>query len=347
MAIVVPRFSILFLGVTFAVIIQILMLFGMLLILFISRLVIRQATKPLTHFAESANEVAKGNFCTPMPVVKRRDELFTLRESFEKMQTSLAKYIEQLKSTTSQKAAFEKELKIAHDIQMAMLPKKFPPYPGHEEIDIFARLKPAKAVGGDLFDFFIRDDKLFFCIGDVSGKGVPASLVMAVTKALFRNVSVHQSSPEQILCEMNTTMSEGNEANMFVTLFIGVLDLSTGMLRYANAGHDAPLMMPADGENTLLPCDANIPVGVMAGWPYTLQQIQMPKQAIIFLYTDGLTEAEDIDHAQFGIKRIFDVANGTFHHPQILIDSMTEAIHKFVGNAEQSDDLTMLAIRYY
>ena len=231
---------------------------------------------------------------------------------------------------------------------MSMLPKIFPPYPERSDIDIFGQLTPAKAVGGDLFDFYIHDEKLFFCIGDVSGKGVPASLVMAVTRSLFRNVSAHESEPHLIARALNDSLSEGNEMNMFVTLFVGVLDLATGHLDYCNAGHDSPLLI---GQGVApLPCDPNLPVGVMPDWQFTLQQVTLAPQTTIFLYTDGLNEAENILHAQFGDDRIISLAetllNRGQNKPSTIIQLMTDAVHDFVGQAEQSDDLTMLAIQY-
>ena len=244
-----------------------------------------------------------------------------------------------------QKAAVERELQIAHDIQMAMLPKRFPAFSDRNDIVIHGRLNPAKAVGGDLYDFFIRDEKLFFCIGDVSGKGVPASLVMAVTQALFRNVATniadHLANPNHIVDSMNASISEGNEKNMFVTLFVGVLDLKTGHLRYCNAGHDAPYI-----DGTLLPCDSNLPVGVMPDWQFTEQETDMAPGSMIFLYTDGLTEAENGRHELFGMQRITDIVSSYKGTPQELIETVTDAVHQFVGDTEQSDDLTMLAIQY-
>jgi len=231
---------------------------------------------------------------------------------------------------------------------MSMLPKIFPAYPDRDDIDIFGQLTPAKAVGGDLFDFFIRDEKLFFCIGDVSGKGVPAALVMAVTRAQFRTVSAHESMPERIITRLNETMSEGNESLMFVTLFIGVLDLPTGRLRYCNAGHDAPLLIGAGIG--MLPCDSNLPVGVMDDWKFTVQESHINKDTTIFLYTDGLTEAENSSHSQFTEERIIKVArealDSNANRPVMLVQNMTKAVKEFVDGAEQSDDLTMLAIQY-
>ena len=243
----------------------------------------------------------------------------------------------------AEKERIGSELRIARNIQMAMLPKTFPPYPDRNDIDIYGQLTPAKEVGGDLYDFYIRDEKLYFCIGDVSGKGVPASLVMAVTRALFRNISAHESQPDRIITQLNDTMAEDNDSNMFVTMFVGVLDLPTGRLRYTNAGHVAPVLThPGVG---LLPVDSNLPVGVMSGWKFTSQETTIDIGTSIFLYTDGLTEAENTGHELFGEKRMMEAIKENTE-PHAFIDHVTEAVHAFVGEAEQSDDLTMLAIRY-
>jgi sigma-B regulation protein RsbU (phosphoserine phosphatase) len=171
------------------------MTLGALVIFFFMHRSIRSATKPLGFLSESTQEVAKGNFDTKLPTFRHHDEITQLRDSFDTMQQSLKRYVEELKETATSKATIESELNIAHHIQMAMLPKTFPAFPHRDEIEIYGMLTPAKSVGGDLYDFFLRDDELFFCIGDVSGKGVPASLVMAVTRTLFRNVVVRVESP--------------------------------------------------------------------------------------------------------------------------------------------------------
>ena len=330
------------------VIMLVLIALALLVTRIVGRRIIKRATKPLSHLAVSASEVAKGNFSTPLPQIKHNDEIRQLRDSFESMQHSLTHYVEELKETTASKAAIENELKIAHDIQMSMLPKTFPPYPERDDIDIFGTLKPAKDVGGDLFDFYIRDEKLIFCIGDVSGKGVPASLVMAMTRSLFRNISSHVTEPHLIVKALNDTMADDNDTNMFVTLFLGVLDLQTGLLRYCNAGHNSPLYIGTG--ISLLPCDPNLPVGVMDGWVFTCQEKQLGPKDTIFLYTDGLNEAEDSMHAQFGDDRIIRVAAACLAENQVMpttiVRKMTDAVHRFVDEAEQSDDLTMLAIKF-
>jgi len=317
---------------------------GLLLMLIIVSRVITKSLKPLTTLASQAQVIAKGQFDKRLPDDGRIDEIGQLSHSFGDMQHSLTNYIEELKKTTALKASLDSELQVAKNIQMSMLPKIYPPYPDRDDIEIFGQLDSAKEVGGDLFDFFIRDEKLFFCIGDVSGKGVPASLVMAVTRAQFRTVAAHEAMPDRIISELNEAMAEGNDSNMFVTLFVGALDLPTGRMRYSNAGHDAPILIGSGAG--LLPCDANIPVGVMPGWKFTAQEANIDPGTTIFLYTDGLTEAENIDHKQFQEKRIFEVINKTQNEPKMLIEAMTDAVHDFVGDAEQSDDLTMLALQY-
>ena len=317
---------------------------GLLAAYTISRITIRRSTWPLHQLAKSADEVAKGNFLAKLPEIKHNDEISQLRDSFRNMQQSLEHYIEDLKVSTAEKASIESELKVAHNIQMAMLPKTFPPFPESNDVEIHGMLKPAKAVGGDLYDFVVCNKKLFFCIGDVSGKGVPASLVMAVTKALFRNVASHiadhSGNPSHIVERINSSICEANDNCMFVTLFVGVLDLQTGHLRYCNAGHDSPYI-----GGTLLPCDSNIPVGVMSDWNFTEQEADLATDEIIFLYTDGLTEAENARHELFGEKRITAIVASHKGSPQELIEVMNAAVHEFVGDIEQSDDLTMLAIQ--
>lgn len=322
---------------------------GLLLMLMVFSGIISKQMEPLQELAYQAEAISSGRFDEDLTELHRNDEIGQLSNSFRDMQLSLVKQMEELKQVNEQKGRIEGELKIASDIQMSMLPKIFPPYPDRDDIDVYGRLTPAKEVGGDLFDFYIRDEKLFFCIGDVSGKGVPAALVMAVTKAQFRTISAHQASPEKIISNINDAMAQDNDSNMFVTLFIGVLDLLSGRLHYCNAGHDAPLLIGNTGAG-LLPVDSNLPVGVMPGWKYTRQETLVDPDTTIFLYTDGLTEAENTDHKLFDMSRIIDVAHKLQqehnYSPTIIINKMTDAVHTFVGEADQSDDLTMLAVQY-
>ena len=329
----------------FIKLIIIILIISLIIIVLVARKNIRSVTKPLRLFAKSAMEISQGNLNTPLPVIKTKDEMLVLHDSFETMQHSLSSQIEQIKKVNEEKGRIEGELLIARNIQMSMIPKTFPAFPDRTDIDIFAELAPAKEVGGDLYDFLIRNEKLYFCVGDVSGKGVPASMVMAVTRALFRTATAHESNPGRMVGEINEMMIEDNDSFMFVTLFMGVLDLPTGRLRYSNAGHNAPLLID-DAKVELLPCDANLPIGIMAGRKYSTQEIVVSPGTAIFLYTDGVTEAENIKNEQFQEERMIAVAKRTERKPMMLIKQMKNAIHQFVGEAEQNDDLTMLAIQY-
>ena len=236
-----------------------------------------------------------------------------------------------------------RELQIASGIQMSMIPKTFPPFPERHDLDMSATIVPAKEVGGDLYDFYIRDEKLFFCVGDVSGKGVPASLVMAVTRTMFRTVSAHEDSPQRIVTAMNDSMADMNESNMFVTCFCGVLDLSGGHLRYCNAGHNPPMIL-TDSIRPL-PVEPNLPLGIIRGFAFKEQEMPFRYDDAIFLYTDGLTEAENAAHEQFGEKRMEESLHGR-KSAQDRLDSIKQQVSAFVGDAPQSDDLTMLFIHY-
>ncbi len=321
----------------FCILLSLFLLSGLLAVYFICRTTIRRSTRPLQVLASSADEVAKGNFNAPLPDIRHQDEIGLLRDSFGNMQQSLSQYIEELKTTTAQKSAIESELSIARRIQMSMLTTDIPECP---DLAIHAMLNPAKAVGGDLYDFFLRDNSLYFCIGDVAGKGVPAALVMTTACGAFRLLLESESEPMRIVGRMNNMMIRDNSMTIFVTFFAGVLDLNTGHLRYCNAGHKAPLV---DGQP--LPVHHNLPLGVIPDWEFEAQEADLAPGSTLFLYTDGLDEAEDAKHRQFGKKRIVEVMQTSSLQPHVLIERMTQAVADFVGDTEQSDDLTMLAIQ--
>ena len=258
-----------------------------------------------------------------------------------------AKNISKLQQATIEREHIDSELNIARKIQMDMLPKG-EKTALRDDCDVVGLLDPARMVGGDLYDHFIRDEKLYFCIGDVSGKGVPAALVMAVAHTLFRSISAHESNPARIMQALNETSCQRNEQNMFVTMFIGVLDLPTGRLRYCNAGHDKPFVI---GEETKqLPAKPHLPLGVMDNMIYTTQETVLQSGESLFLYTDGLTEAMNESHEQFGLKRVEkglqDCIGNKPNVAEKIIRTMTNRVNGFVDGAEQSDDLTMLAIHY-
>lgn len=348
MATAIPAKVIYHMAIIVGLIIMGCMLLGLIILYFICRTTLKRITSPLARFSRSANEIANGNFNAPLPEITTKDEMKELYDSFKMMQSSLTDRIEELKAANEQKGRIEGELQTARSIQMSMIPKIFPAYPERKDMDIFAKLTPAKEVGGDLYDFFIRNEKLYLCIGDVSGKGVPASLLMAVTRSLFRTVSNHESNPAKIAILINDTMAEDNVENMFVTLFIAVLDLPTGQMRYCNAGHCAPVVI--DTEANLLPVIPNIPIGLLPQFKYVGQEVKIKPDTTVFLYTDGVTEAENINHYLFDEDRMMEVARTCLQEdhlqPDVLVNEMEESIRKFVKDAEQSDDQTMMAIRY-
>lgn len=256
---------------------------------------------------------------------------------------SLFKSQVRYRELNERKDRMARELQIASAIQMSMIPKIFPESKERYDLDMSATIVPAKEVGGDLYDFYIRDEKLFFCVGDVSGKGVPASLVMAVTRTMFRTVSAHEESPKRILTAMNNSMADMNENNMFVTFFCGVLDLKTGHLRYCNAGHNAPLTLTDTIQP--LPVEPNLPLGIVGGMDFREQEIALCYDDALFLYTDGLTEAENIAHEQFGEERVEVVLHGR-KSADAHLENIRKAVTEYVGDAPQSDDLTLLFIHY-
>ncbi|MDD2204792.1 MAG: SpoIIE family protein phosphatase [Bacteroidales bacterium] len=319
---------------------------GLLLIFVFCYLIIRKLTKPLHSFAISANEIAAGNLDARLPYIKSEDEMKDLHDAFQNMQHDLKEYMANLQQATVAKEKIESELRIAHEIQMSMIPKIFPPFPNRNDVDLYAVLNPAKEVGGDLYDFFIDKNRLFFTIGDVSGKGVPASLFMAVTRSLFRSVAVQLNDPEKIAQSLNNTISENNESNMFVTMFIGILDLASGHLRYCNAGHDAPVLIQnhIPTELSVIP---NLPIGVFHDFQFEGQDTDIPSDTTIFLYTDGLSEAENKDAELFGQERIMNCLHEIeTDSSKKIIESIIDSVHTHVLDAPQSDDLTLLVINF-
>ena len=253
--------------------------------------------------------------------------------------------LDHLRKVRAEKNRIESELQVASNIQMSMIPKHFPEFPGS---DLYATITPAKEVGGDLYDFILKDDQLYFCIGDVSGKGVPAALLMMAATSQFRTVSKYLSQPEQIMMAINDQIAEGNDTHMFVTMFIGILDLKTGHLAYSCGAHNPPLLLGSTLED--LPVARKLPVGAIKGMKYVLQETQIAPGTTLFLYTDGLTEAMNAANQMFGVERVKEIAQHQISvgdtSPKALLDRLTESVDAFVAGAEQSDDLTMMAIKY-
>ena len=308
---------------------------------------IRKVVAPIEDFSGVAKKIATGKFDVELPVITSQDELKELHDSFEYLQQSLVKYIEELKDTTANQERIESELRIASSIQMGMLPKQFPAFPERNDISLSAKLVPAKEVGGDLYDFFIEDEKLYFIIGDVSGKGVPASLVMAVTCRLFRSVASYLKKPAEIIASLNDSLADGNDSNMFCTAFLGILDLKTGHLDYCNAGHNAPLIIVPDGKVSLVNVVPNLPLGLFSGFPYEGQETTIDKQTMLYMFTDGVNEAENNNKELFGDNALVALLKkNASAEPGDIIDITFEEVQRHADGAEQSDDITVMCIKY-
>ena len=259
-----------------------------------------------------------------------------------------------LEQKTLEQERIDGELRIASDIQRHLLPEDEPSLAGVSDVEVEGRLIPAKAVGGDLYNAFVRDGKLFFCIGDVSGKGIPAALIMAITQTLFRHIALREDNPARIMEQLNVSACRNNKANVFITMFVGVLNLPTGHLRYCNAGHDVPILVP-DSE---LDVKANLPIGLFGDFCYEQQEMTMKPGDTLFLYTDGLTEAmkpvsrrakdgKACRHELFGRERVLRLTAGyAADGVKALVDNIIAAVQRFADGTEQSDDLTLLAISY-
>jgi len=318
-----------------------------LVIIFISRSI----TRPLRRLSAAADKLAEGDFNIDIPPSTSNDEVGSLNKSFVHMQDALKNYIENLKQTTSAKEKIESELKIARDIQMGMIPREFPAFPEKKEIDIYGFIEPAKEVGGDLYDFFFIDDKrLCFAIGDVSGKGIPAALFMAITKTILRaETQIAGLSAGKIIELVNDYLCKNNESNLFVTLFLGILNTSSGEVEYINAGHNYPFIIRKNRTVSELNHTHCIPLGISSDpCKNPSAFITLNAGDIIFLYTDGISEAFNIENQQYSIKRINDMlSRNASHAPFEIINSIVDDVNEFSRGTEQSDDISVLAIQYF
>ena len=317
---------------------------GLLLMLYFFIKIITRELSPLHRLAKEAETIASGQFDTKLPDFQRNDEIGQLSHSFGNMQQSLVRYIEELKETTAQKASIESELNVASSIQMSMLPSVFP---DREGLDMYASMTPAKEVGGDLYGYLLKDEKLYFCVGDVSGKGVPASLFMAQVTRLFRTLANQMIQPADICTQMNEALSgEENQTCMFVTLFIGLVDLKTGHLSFCNAGHNPPVIGGGEHHGEFLQMLPNFPIGVMPGLEFEGEEIDSIKGRPLFIYTDGLNEAENREHGQFGDDHLIDILRNThFDTARQVVETLAAKVEEHRDGADPNDDLTMMCLR--
>ncbi len=262
----------------------------------------------------------------------RRKAQHRLADAHGKLQQAY----DQLETTTKAKERMESEVRIAHDIQMSMLPHSYPDYKG---LDLYAYIAPARGVGGDLYSFLLLNDDLYFCLGDVSGKGVPASLFMAQTIRLFRSIATQHHHPSTIAKRINNELTEGNEQGMFVTMFIGCINLTTGSMKYCNAGHNPPIL---DGQ--FMEVESNAPIGLWPGLDFVGETVENIKDKTLFVYTDGLNEAENVQQEQFGEDRLLEFLSNHYDSARQVIETLHQEVEKHRGGAEPNDDLTMMCL---
>ena len=297
-------------------------------------------TYETSHFAEHG-----GTLTEAIKRVHGKGELSLLAKSVQQMSVDMNRYIADLTQMTAEKERLGAELSVATQIQADMLPRVFPPYADHPEIELFASMDPAKEVGGDFYDFFLVDDDHFaVVVGDVSGKGVPASLFMVIAKTLLKTAAFHSHNPAEIFAGVNDQLCEGNDSGLFVTCWMGLLTISTGELRFANAGHTQPVLYTAKEHSfRYLDTRPNLMLAAMEGIPYAEHSITLAKGDRLFVYTDGVTEATNAAEELYGEERLLAAIQRTegLSSKEILA-AVRSDIDGFVQNAPQFDDITML-----
>jgi len=304
-------------------------------------------SRPIAELTQMTRRIADGDFNQRIDI-PAKNEIGVLAASFNEMTRRLTESIEHLKETTAAKERIESELNIAHEIQMSMVPKIFPPFPDRSEFDIFATLVPAKEVGGDFYDFFfIDDDHLCFAVADVSGKGVPASLFMAVTKTLFKATADRGNTPGEILARLNMEICRDNESCMFVTLFCGILNIRTGQVDYSNGGHSLPYYLDQSDVSPLENIGGRA-LGLVEQSPYASGRVVLGPGEALLLYTDGVTEAMNPSDTLYSDQRLAQfLANNRASSPRQIVGDLVGDVRSFAGEAPQSDDITALALRYF
>lgn len=320
---------------------------GFILLLVIALTIARSITRPLRQLEAATKTLSTGNLDAPLPVIEGEDEVAHLSHSFDAMRKNLKTHVEQLRVTTAAKERIESEIHIARSIQMSLVPRTFPPFPERKDVELFAMLDPARDIGGDFYDFFMEeDDHLCLVVGDVSGKGVPAALFMAVTRTFLRTIWNVERDPAATLTRLNNELAHDNEPTMFVTLFCARIHLPTGRCVYANGGHNPPFLVRGDGTVHRLPNVKGTLVGGMEDMVFEEGSVDMEPSDTLFLYTDGVTEAmnpgEVLTGEDWTIHELEKVRTRTC---ESLIVEMREALKRYAAGAEQSDDITMLAFR--
>ncbi len=310
----------------------------------------KSVVKPLRLISHEASEFAKdsGKISKKLTNIKTGDEIETLAKSVHNMEVDINKYISDITVITKEKERIGAELSVATNIQASMLPSIFPAFPERSEFDIFASMTPAKEVGGDFYDFFLVDnDHLAMVMADVSGKGVPAALFMVISKTLLKNCTQTGSSPKEVLEKVNNQLCEGNDAEMFVTVWLGIYEISTRKLMAANAGHEYPVIKRENGEFELYKDKHGFVLAGMEGAKYREYELQLNKGDKLFVYTDGVPEATNINNELYGTERmLYSLNKNKDNSMEDILSTVKKDVDKFVGNAPQFDDITMLGIEF-
>ena len=305
---------------------------------------VKRVQKHIRSFTETKDSEAT---IEGLSKVKTRNEIGQLADDVSEMVNEINDHISEIKTITADKERIQTELELATRIQAAMLPSDFPAFPDRNEFDLYAAMDPAREVGGDFYDFYlIDDDHLALTIADVSGKGVPAALFMMVSKILLKNYAKSITSPAKVLEAVNNQICANNKEEMFVTVWLGIFEISTGKLIAANAGHEYPVIMH-DGTFSIYKDKHGLVIGGMAGVPYKDYEIQLNPGDKLFVYTDGVPEATTADNQMFGLDRLIEALNNDAAvSPEQILKNVREAVNDFVQDAEQFDDLTMLCFEY-
>ncbi len=331
--------------ITFVVIVAVIIVFVMYMM---KRIVgpVGVLSREVRRFGESGKRTEEGT--KRLCAIRTRDEIQTLAEQIDKMEQDMLSYVDNIKRITAEKERIGTELALAAKIQENMLPNTFPPFPDRSEFDLYATMKPAKEVGGDFYDFFLVDeDHLGLVMADVSGKGVPAALFMMASKIILANNAMKGKTPAEILEEANSAICARNQEEMFVTVWLGILEISTGRLVAANAGHEYPAICPAGGDYALYKDCHGFVVGGMDGMKYKNYELTLTPGTRLFVYTDGIPEATNKDDELFGTERMIEALNRNKDAaPCEVLRNVRTAVDEFVQNAEQFDDMTMLCLEY-
>lgn len=323
-------------------------LVGIAALLLVALFIAGSITRPLRVLDAATQALAQGELDAPLPQARGRDEIAHLTASFGRMRDDLQQYIDELRVTTAARERIESELRIAASIQMSLVPRTFPPYPRRRDLELNALLEPAREVGGDFYDFFLLDDDhLCLAIADVSGKGVPAALLMAVGRSFLRSFARESASPVQVLGWLNEELAADNEECMFVTMFLAVVDLRTGAVRYASAGHNRPFLIGRACGVTQIPRVRGMALGARSGVVFEEGELTLAPGDVLYLYTDGVSEAMNDRDEVYGEERLGeDLGRLCAESCDDILQALLVVLGKHAVGVEQSDDITMVAFRY-